>query len=1285
MKRFFLISGLVLGLLVSTGITLEASPLFSVNQSAENYTEIEFLLDDYELVTTVTENMRFYRITHPKAAFLMDEGLPELPIFSTSIAIPYTGNARLEEINVLDKDIRTGIRIYPSQGFDLEYDPETGLLYDESFYMKDKLYPASLSEIGTPATMRDIRFVSIVVTPFRYNPANDELEINRRIRLRIEHDPNLPGENEINRPRRKLSRSFERIYRGAFLNYDDYLDPNWEYQARSILVIHHHSLTLQPIINAFVNWKRDKGFEIAATSTQNLPTNTAIKNYIQTAYDTWENPPEYVILIGGGSGSHSIPAFHNYPNYAGDHPYSLLEGNDDISDVFVGRFPIANVDQLLVIWNKIRNYEREPFIGNMDWYEHALLVGSPTGWGISTLFTPKYAKELMLLYNEDFTFSEVYYSPFGSQINAALNQGTFIFNFRGYYAFNYDWSPTDNYNNGLMMPFCFFLTCNTLDYSNNSATERMLTVGTSISPKGGIGAIGINSLESKTAYNNALSGSFTYGIYNEGIRTMGETLVRGKLFLHQTYGIVHPSQPPQFSHWVNLMGDPSMDIWVDRPKTMNVTYEEVLPLGSNYIDILVTDSQNQPIEDAWVTLRQGDDVIFVTGYTDTEGTITHLFEPDNSGEVSLTVTKPDHIPYLGSFELAGEPSVSLENVIVNDPLDAGSTVYFIVSVKNHRDDSVNGVTGSISTNSSYADIVEDSTTFGNIPAGDVAEASDLFSVSISHAAPDLIPLIFDLELSDASGNNWLSKFVLRINGNSLKPVSLLVDDSYDYVAPGETSSLQITVENQGQLDLQEVYGILRTNNPLFDISDSLAYFGDINAGESVISAVDNSFTVTAFEALITGMTVELELYLYNSLGYEGLESTSIPIGLVTVNDPYGPCDYGYYIYGMEDTDYDFAPTYEWIEIAPQLGGSGLNTGLQSNYNNVQQITTVDLPFTFRFYGIDYDEVTISANGWISFGETEQGTFRNFILPGPMGPNPIIAAFWDNLSLAQGGVYTYHDDLENQFIIQWHNARNLIGSAEETFQIILIEPESEPTIDDGFIKIQYKVFNNVNNSSGFPHGNWGNYCTAGIGDHTGDVGLTYTFANQYPTAAAPLTDESAIMIVGPENLSEPLLVRQSVVFFDENDSGVVEAGENVKLGVYIRNIGHATATNVNGTISTTSPYIVMVDNTSPYYDISSGNEEVNRDFFDFDALASAPNNYTANFQIHITSDDVDVSFPFHLNISRPALELASYMIDNLDGNEDGTVLPGETVNLVLNFKNPTHSEVKNSTVDIYSEN
>ena len=95
----------------------------------------------------------------------------------------------------------------------------------------------------------------------------------------------------------------------------------------------------------------------------------------------------------------------------------------------------------------------------------------------------------------------------------------------------------------------------------------------------------------------------------------------------------------------------------------------------------------------------------------------------------------------------------------------------------------------------------------------------------------------------------------------------------------------------------------------------------------------------------------------------------------------GPDEYGYYIYDSGDDGYDLAPVYDWIEIDPSLGGMeqiliyqivAMVIGVEAG-----PIAHVDLPFPFKFYGVDYDEITVCTNGWVAFGYTDMESFRNY--------------------------------------------------------------------------------------------------------------------------------------------------------------------------------------------------------------------------------------------------------------------------------------------------------------------
>ena len=66
-------------------------------------------------------------------------------------------------------------------------------------------------------------------------------------------------------------------------------------------------------IQPLADWKREKGWPVVVVTTDVTgPSSTQIKAWLQNAYDTWDQPPEYVLLVGDTA---EIPAFIIIANY----------------------------------------------------------------------------------------------------------------------------------------------------------------------------------------------------------------------------------------------------------------------------------------------------------------------------------------------------------------------------------------------------------------------------------------------------------------------------------------------------------------------------------------------------------------------------------------------------------------------------------------------------------------------------------------------------------------------------------------------------------------------------------------------------------------------------------------------------------------------------------------------------------------------------------------------------------------------------------------------------------
>ena len=240
-----------------------------------------------------------------------------------------------------------------------------------------------------------------------------------------------------------------------------------------------------------------------------------------------------------------------------------------------------------------------------------------------------------------------------SSIDTHINGGVSLFNYRGYIGMSgWDNTDTNGLNNYKMLPLALIMTCDTGSFTNGtSRSEQFIRAGTSSVPKGAIAAIGTATSSTHTCFNNTVDVGTVAGIYTDGIYNIGGAVTRGKVHLYNTFPQNPNNQVKNFSYWNNLMGDPSLEIWTDVPQELLVSYDSVVGLGTNYIEVSVTNTSRTPLENVWITIIKGDDEIFATDYTDENGNVILPLTSGISGTVIITATKHNYRPHLGTFDI----------------------------------------------------------------------------------------------------------------------------------------------------------------------------------------------------------------------------------------------------------------------------------------------------------------------------------------------------------------------------------------------------------------------------------------------------------------------------------------------------------------------------------------------------------------------------------------------------------------------------------------------------------
>ena len=1271
--------------------------LFNIQSQKDNSTTIRFQLPSIDVEKEVINQKEYYRLTHKDAAYLLEKGKPELPIFSTFIAVPIDGDISIETVSYETKSLDC-IRPIPSLGCVSVEDPQRVFTVDENCYGSSQIYPQDIVNRGAPQILRDVRIVSVQVNPFAYNPINNSIEVRNNIVIRV------TSNSRSNRMflNNEISRSFEPLYESVIQNYDQIRDENTVYQPRSILMIYPSNVSTSCLnkIKDLMNWKRQKGFDVTIASTAVTgSSNTAIKSYIQNAYNTWPVKPEYVILIGDAEGSISLPYWRipelqgSTYNGEGDYPFTLLTA-DNFGDVFIGRISVSTEIELATVVAKIKLIERNPNT-DLSWYSHVLLVGDTSPTGYSTVDTNLYIKDMMDHYYDGFTFHEFYGDqPNASSFDTTINQGCSWFNYRGWIGMS-DWASghvstltnTNKLVNGV------FITCNTGAYAGSSVSEDFLRAGSPTQLKGGCFAIGMSTSHTIPPYNNCLDMGIFHGLYRDGMRDMGQAFLRGKMNLFKNYGVSNLIEARTFAQISNLFGDPSMDIWVTPPKSMIANYPAIIRQGTNYVEVSVTDAQLMPLKNAWVTISQPNDSLFATGYTNNNGIVYLAIDPTKTGSATIAVTKPDYIAVLGSITIQSElPVVGFVQSLIDDDnngassgnadnlIQASETIELGTIIKNYLPTNVSNITATLRCSDPYITISDSTTSYGSCESNQTAIATDNFAFHVADSCPNQYNVRYFLVIH-ANNEDQISSFTLPINNGHLVVTATIIQSNDTILDPGETANLLFTIHNDGNYAIDDISAVVRSMNNLVQITDSTAVFGTINQNQEA-TCVTDGFEVHASSQVLPGMQIPMELKFTNPSGFVSYLTLTVPIGVVHVTDPLGPDAYGYVCYDSGDTSYDQCPTFDWIEINPSQGGSGTSLGIVDNAENedTTAVKTVTLPFTFTFYSKEYNEITVASNGFIAMGKSRINDFRNWHVPGPGGPSPMIAAFWDDLRFqANSGIYSYYNTENHYYVVEWYNVKHGETSSPETFQVILYDPSYyQTTTADGPIKIQYLDFNNTD--SGVQETYTGNYCTVGLEDQTGNVGLEYTFNNAYPTAARTITDNTALYFTGvPISYNQSHLVLGQRYVHDSNNNNIVESGETVDLGIELENIGMVTANNVFSRLVTQDPNVTMISDTSSYNNIPSNQTLTNLNYFSFSISDNCANDYTIPFTLVITSGNLTWNRNFSIKVFKGTVDIQEFFFSDALGNGNGITDPGEMVELVFIINNSTDYTAKGGSI------
>jgi Peptidase family C25/Secretion system C-terminal sorting domain len=913
-----------------------------------------------------------------------------------------------------------------------------------------------------------------------------------------------------------------KFLRTHVMNLDE-IDINVVTPVGRILIMVQNNATTIENLQPYVQWKTQQGYKVFVDNSATPGNANSIKSVINTHYNSDDPIPlEYILMVGDHDGSiFMVGDMDEEWGSASDYPYTLFDDEDSpVGTVAIGRFSVESQGQLQIAVRKTILYERDVFMDDTSWLENVVLA-SGSGSGISPIQVNRRVRKLFADHN--ITADTLWYTMPGgdssipSFIVNKVNEGAHFVNYRGYLGMS-QWqnSNCNNFTNRFTLPVVVTITCDTGTWGSNwpggvAFTEGFLRAGTINNPKGGVACIGTATAATHTPYNNVVSVGIFDAILRNNVRSLGWALVSAKYRLWEAYtGYGRNEDIRHFSEWNNLMGDPALRMWVGVPQIPTVEHEETVYDGDTSLDVTVTLPGEWP-ELVWATIAT-DETVIDSRVVPNSGDVRLYFDNLPQDEnVYLTVCGDNVVPQIDTLQTASTEVLLVTTDVVIDDGDAGDnianpgeTISLDITVTNSGTEELSGATASI---------VSDD------PSVNLTIANSFDVPTLASGASSTIQNVVTFEVNGYAHDGYLPELTLLLNGTQRSAIRLTINswiatsDSQDPIVdengddaldPGETVNISFQILNIGSKAASGLTANLTSSNSGISVNNDQRSFIDMDVDGASNNETD-PFSISASNTLRIGQKVDFTLQLTDGRGAKDSTNYSIYLGNPLANDLTGP---GGEYWAIDEYDISYSPQvdYNWIDIESDEN----DCGIVDSQNNDDESVVKDLQFTFNYYGHSYTQITICSNGWAAFGSQEDNNWeRNWPIPNPLGPEAMLAPFWDNLIVSGlGNVYAFFDSDTHQYIITWDcktagNPWEPDSGEDVKFQIVLLDSEYYPTATgNGMILFQYDEIY-------YDQGSWGDntFATIGIESPDSREGVLYEYWNDREDGATEIGNQT----------------------------------------------------------------------------------------------------------------------------------------------------------------------------------
>ncbi len=254
-------------------------------------------------------------------------------------------------------------------------------------------------------------------------------------------------------------------------------------------------------------------------------------------------------------------------------------------------------------------------------------------------------------------------------------------------------------------------------------------------------------------------------------------------------------------------------------------------------------------------------------------------------------------------------------------------------------------------------------------------------------------------------------------------------------------------------------------------------------------------------------------------------------------------------YACVDNTQGGGPTYNWVDVTD---------GTAFALDDDATTTSITLPGTFTYFGVDYTTMRINSNGYLFFGTTNY-TIAHMVLPFEGRPNNEAMPLGDDLNPALGAQgMVYGKTIGNTYVVQWHQVEHWASGFPETFQIILDTAADTLTY-------QYHTLS------------WPDFTTVGLENAAGTVGQLYSYQN-----SANLVAGRAVRFTPATGVAVNWGCDHALALTVSDTVDPVQVGDSITYIIDWNSIGFGGSPNVQltATVPGNTTFVAASDGVTP---------------------------------------------------------------------------------------------------------